>query len=132
MGLFSGTPLERPVTCERCEKPLNLCRCPREPAPEGGGRILLPRDQPTRVHRERRRDKTVTVIRGITAGPDLAPDLPSLVKLLKIRFGTGGTISTTAVGAGADEPTIELQGDHRDNAVEYLRSLGYPAKPAGG
>ncbi len=88
---------------------------------------MLPKHQPARVHRERRRDKTVTVIRGITAGPDLAPDLPSLVKLLKTRFGTGGTIST-----GADEPTIELQGDHRDHLVEYLRSLGYPVRPAGG
>jgi translation initiation factor 1 len=131
MGLFSGTPLERPVTCERCERPLNLCHCPREPVPEGRGRVLLPKDQPARVHRERRRDKTVTVIRGVTAGPDLAPDLPLLVKLLKTRFGTGGTISTTD-GAGTKEPSIELQGDHRDNVVEYLRSLGYPARPAGG
>jgi translation initiation factor 1 len=124
-GLFSGTPFERPVTCERCEKPLDQCRCPR--AEKGTGGVLLPRDQPVRVQRERRRDKVVTVVRGLRAGPDEAPDLPAFLKVLKARFGTGGTL---ARDDGGD--TLELQGDHRDKLVEHLRSLGYPAKPAGG
>ncbi len=125
-GLFSGTPLERPVTCERCEKPLDQCRCPRS----AGGRIVLPRDQPLRIQRERRRDKTVTVVRGLIAGPEDAPDLPAFLKLLKTRLGTGGTL---ARGPGKDaETTLEIQGDHRDKLVEVLRALGYPAKPSGG
>ena len=123
-GLFSGTPLERPVTCERCEKPLAECRCPRE---AGGGGVVLPRDQAVRVQRERRRDKVVTVVRGLRAGPDDAPDLPAFLKTLKARFGSGGTL---ARDGGTD--TLELQGDHRDKVVEYLRSLGYPAKASGG
>lgn len=124
-GLFSGTPFERPVTCERCEKPLDQCRCPRE-----AGGLVVPGDQPVRVHRERRRDKTVTVIRGLRAGPDAAPDPGAFLKLLKIRFGTGGTVTTENTPAAG--VAIELQGDHRDKLVEYLRSLGYPAKSSGG
>ena len=31
-GLFDGTPLVRPVTCQRCGKPLADCRCPRDAA----------------------------------------------------------------------------------------------------
>jgi translation initiation factor 1 len=115
-GLFAGTPLERPVTCERCEQPLAECRCPRS----ASGRVLLPKDQPARVRREKRSGKTVTVIAGLDPG---ASDLPALLKRLKSTLATGGTV------AGAE---IEVQGDHRDRVVALLKGLGYPAKPAGG
>ncbi|MCC6660811.1 MAG: translation initiation factor [Phycisphaerales bacterium] len=122
MGLFAGTPLERPVTCERCGNPLADCRCPREPGAAGSpGRILLPKDQPVRVQRERRRDKTVTVVRGVTVPPEGDP--AAFLRSLKTRLGTGGTLTDGA---------LELQGDHVATVVAYLRSLGYPAKAAGG
>ncbi|MFM9997016.1 MAG: translation initiation factor [Phycisphaerales bacterium] len=133
-GLFSGTPFDRPVTCERCEKPLDECRCPRAGAgPTTIGRVVLPKDQPVRVQRERRRDKTVTVIRGLRCGPDGTPDIASFLKLLKTRFGTGGTLTETPAAPGGESAgvAVELQGDHRDKVVEHLRSLGYPAKTAG-
>jgi translation initiation factor 1 len=118
-GLFAGTPLERPVTCERCAKPVAECGCPRT----ASGRILLPRDQPARVRRERRAGKFVTVISGLDP---VASDLKALVGELKRSLATGGTLS------GGDDPTVELQGDHRDRIVEILKARGYPAKPAGG
>ena len=74
----------------------------------------------------------MTVVRGVRAGPDAAPDLASFLKLLKSRFGTGGTVSNDTAPDGSTTQTLELQGDHRDRLVEYLRSLGYPAKTSGG
>lgn len=115
-GLFAGTSLERPVTCERCEKPLDQCRCPRDAA----GKVKLPKDQPARVRRERRNGKMVTVIAGLDPA---ATDLPALLKQLRSKFGAGGTVS---------DDELELQGDHRDKLIELLKAQGYPAKAAGG
>jgi translation initiation factor 1 len=114
-GLFSGTSLERPVTCERCSLPIPQCRCPRTRS----GRILLPQDQPARVRRERRNGKFVTVIAGLD--PD-ASDLRSLLSELKKSLATGGAIK---------EGEVELQGDRRERIIELLKARGYPAKPAG-
>lgn len=115
-GLFDGTSLQRPVTCERCELPLDRCACPR--AADGG--VLLPKDQPARVRREKRRGKAVTVIAGLDP---VATDLPAMLKQLKKSLGAGGTVA---------DGEIEIQGDHRDKLVDLLKGLGYPAKPAGG
>ena len=116
-GLFAGTSLERPVTCEHCEKPIGLCTCPRS----GDGKLAHAKDQPLRVQRESRRGKTVTMISGFSAREsDLAP----LLKELKTKFATGGNLSAA---------TIELQGDHRDKLVAHLRTIGYTqTKPSGG
>ena len=121
-GLFSGTPLERPVTCERCGKSLGECACPRD---RKTGRVLDPKDQPIRIRREKRNGKVVTVITGFAPRSDRTDDLPALLKEFRTKFGTGGTANKT-------EGTIELQGDHRDKALAQLISLGYPAKAAGG
>lgn len=116
-GLFDGTPLERPVTCVRCGQPLGQCKCPRDAT----GGVLLPKDQPARVSRERRAGgKMVTIIDGLDAS---ATDLPAILKQFKARLGAGGTVSGGR---------IELQGDHRDKMVEILRQMGYPAKASGG
>ncbi len=116
-GLFSGTPLERPVSCERCQLPLDSCPCPRD----ASGAVCLPKDQPARVRREKRRGKYVTVIAGLD--PD-ATDLNALAKELRSSLGSGGTVTKSG--------EIELQGDHRDKMVELLKKRGYPAKPSGG
>jgi len=116
-GLFDGTPLERPVTCEVCNRPVEQCTCPRSES----GMILLPQDQPVRVGREKRRKgKTVTVITGLDP---VASNLDDILSQLKSACAAGGTINETS---------IEIQGDHRERALSILRDLGYPAKPSGG
>ena len=116
MGLFDGTALQRPVTCGRCGKPVADCDCPRD----GGGAIKLPRDQPARVLREKRRGKWNTVVSGLDPA---ASDLAAMLKGFKTSLGVGGTVRADG---------FELQGDVRDRLVEALRAAGYPAKPAGG
>ncbi|MCA9285198.1 MAG: translation initiation factor [Phycisphaerales bacterium] len=115
-GLFAGTSLERPVTCERCLKPLEACACPRNAA----GEIALPADQSPRVRRERRRGAWTTVITGLDP---VATDLDSLCASLKRQLASGGSVKKDA---------IEIQGDHRDTVVASLKGLGYAAKAAGG
>lgn len=119
-GLFHGTPLEQPVTCERCGKTHAQCACPRD---RHSGKVLRPEDQPVRVRREQRRGKFVTVVTGLTPRSDRTDDLPDLLRTLKSTLATGGTLA---------DGVIELQGDHRDRLVEHFKKLGYPAKPAGG
>ncbi|MBB6428877.1 translation initiation factor [Algisphaera agarilytica] len=116
MGLFDGTALEQPVTCEHCSEAVADCACPRD----GSGAVCRPQDQPARVQREKRRGKWTTVVRGLDAQ---ATDLPALLKQIKKTCSAGGTV--TADG-------LEVQGDHRDRLVEMLKAKGYPAKPAGG
>lgn len=116
-GLFDGTPLERPVTCELCEQPLDPCACPRNAA----GAIVRPKDQPARVGREKRRKgETVTVVSGLDP---VASDLGSLLAKLKSACAAGGTIN---------DGRIEVQGDHREKILAILQDLGYPAKLTGG
>jgi translation initiation factor 1 len=116
-GLFDGTPLERPVTCRACEKPLSECACPRG----AGGAIVLPKDQPARVGREKRRGgKVVTVITGLDP---VASNMVALLGKLKVACAAGGALS---------EGRIEIQGDHRERVLVILRELGYPARLSGG
>ena len=116
-GLFDSTPLERPVTCQGCEEPLDRCACPRDVS----GEVMLPKDQPARVGREkRRRCKTVTVITGLDP---VASNLRAILGQLKSACAAGGTIS---------QDRIEIQGDHRERALAILRDLGYAAKMTGG
>lgn len=116
-GLFDGTPLERPVTCELCNLPMDECKCPRDAT----GDVLLPRNQQARVRREKRKGgKIVTIVTGVDP---VATDLKALLKQMKNLCAAGGTVA---------DASIELQGDHRDRIVDWLRDKGYPAKPAGG
>ena len=61
---------------------------------------------------ERRYGKKVTVLEGF----DTRVDLDALAKALKNQMGAGGT---------SRDGTIELQGDHRRAAAEWLRQHGY-------
>lgn len=129
MGLFDGTSLQQPVTCERCAKPLGQCACPRDRA---NGKVLNPADQPLRVRREKRHGKVVTVVSGFAPRSDRTDDLPAMLKALKAKLGSGGTSGTEPGPSKATVATLEFQGDHRDRLVEHFKALGYPAKPAGG
>lgn len=117
MGLFDGTPLERPVRSDGG-------------GPEGGARSqvtdaavpagVAPSDQSPRVRRERRRGKWCTVVAGIEA------DAAGLKRLLgELRKGV-------ATGGGVSDGELVLQGDHRDAIVTRLVAMGYRAKAAGG
>lgn len=61
---------------------------------------------------QRRYGKNVTVLWGF----DPSVDIDGLGKELKHQFGTGGTVR---------DGTIELQGDHKRDAVAWLEKKGY-------
>lgn len=66
-----------------------------------------------RIHvASRRYGKMVTVLEGFDAGLDLE----GLARDLKKGLGTGGTVKGQ---------TIELQGDHRRAASDWLKARGY-------
>jgi len=67
-----------------------------------------------------RRGKAVTTISNVPLGD---AELKALAGKLKKRCGVGGS---------AKDGVIELQGDHRDTAVEVLRADGYDVVLAGG
>jgi len=116
MGLFDGTSLERPVTCDRCDKPLKDCACPRNAA----GQVCEAKDQPARVRREKRRGQWITVVYQLDP---VATDLKILLKSLKKACAAGGSVN---------DDGVEIQGDHKDKVLKHLLKLGYAAKAAGG
>jgi translation initiation factor 1 len=124
-GLFDGTSLEQPVTCERCGKAPMQCPCPRDRL---SGKVLNPAEQQLRVQREKRGGKTITIVQGFAPRSDRTDDLPALLKQLKSTLAAGGSLDPES----SRGPTIEFQGDHRDRLVEFFKKLGYPAKPSGG
>ncbi|MGK2932467.1 MAG: translation initiation factor [Solirubrobacterales bacterium] len=67
-----------------------------------------------------RKGKAVTTVTDIGL-PE--PELKSLAQQLKKRCGVGGT---------AKNGRIELQGDHRDTVLEFLKKSGHDAVAAGG
>jgi len=64
--------------------------------------------------------KTVTVISGLELNDGEAK---SLLKILKARCGTGGTLKGDS---------LELQGDQIVDTLELLRKEGYRPKKSGG
>ncbi len=109
MGLFDGTPLERPITCEQCGDDMGACVCPPPLEPQ-----IEPSQQRLQVRLEKRkRGKTVTVISGFSCS---ASQLKKSLTDLKNLCGAGGTI---------DGQQIELQGDHVERLQRELPELGY-------
>jgi translation initiation factor 1 len=72
------------------------------------------------LDRKGRGGKSVSVIKQVMSP---AAGKEALLKFLKTKLGTGGTIK---------DGDIEIQGDHRDTIVALLKELGYQAKRAGG
>lgn len=117
MGLFDGTPLERPVVCERCGADVKDCRCPQL-HPQSAGQQpaveVAPADQRLQLALEKRkRGKVVTVISGVSGS---AVQNKQLLKALKDDCGAGGSLEGNQ---------IELQGDHRQRAGQLLLARGY-------
>ena len=96
------------------------CGCPRDRLT---GKVLDAVDQQLRIRREQRRGRFVTVISGFAPRSQRTDDLPAMFKHLKSKLATGGSHEGT---------TLEFQGDHRERLIEHFKSLGYPAKAAGG
>lgn len=116
-GLFDGSALERPVTCPRCGAGTSACACPKQAS--GGSADLAA--MPVRVRREKRRGKWVTVVYDLAVAD---ADRKALLKTLKGKCSAGGSV--TADG-------VEVQGDHRDRVVGWLKDAGYKSvKAAGG
>lgn len=111
-GMVYSTELGR--TCPQCRKALDLCSCRSGTAPLGDGRVRVGQTS------KGRGGKTVTIVSGL---PLALGEMEALATRLKKRCGTGGTIR---------DGTIEIQGEHRDGIIEFLRSLGYQPKPTGG
>ena len=72
------------------------------------------------IERKGRGGKTVSILTGVKSPP---AGKTALLKLLKSRLGTGGTLK---------DEVIEIQGDRRDDIVAILVELGYKAKKSGG
>ncbi len=73
-----------------------------------------------RLDRQGRGGKSVTVIEGLQI-PE--KEREALLKQLKAKLGTGGTVKDTC---------LEIQGDHCDALMAALEKLGYPTKRSGG
>jgi translation initiation factor 1 len=116
MGLFDGTSLERPVTCDACGAAVDDCACPKD----ASGRVCRPADQPARVRREKRRGQWVTVVAGLDPH---ASDRKAMLKAMKQRCAAGGAVT---------DDGFEVQGDHAATVLSYLVDASYPAKRAGG
>ena len=113
MGLFDGTPLERPVLCERCGVDVKECTCAplKESAeiPE-----VEPRQQRLKIRVEKRkRGKIATVIAGLQGSQQ---QRTTVLKQLKDSCGAGGTII---------DDKIEIQGEHAASIRRQLADLGF-------
>lgn len=73
-----------------------------------------------RLDRKGRGGKSVSVISGLCLSHK---DMEALLKKLKARLGTGGTIK---------DDDLEIQGDHRDVICAMLQDLGHNPKRSGG
>lgn len=114
MGLFAGTPFDRPPHCERCDRLEAECVCPPEA-------ILKtpPEKQHLRLAVEKRKQgKMVTVVRDLAQEPEAVGEL--LTKLKSV-CGAGGT---------QKDGLLEIQGDHLVRVKETLLKLGYRIKSA--
>jgi len=108
--------------CARCGA--SPCRCAQPQS-------VSPGEQRVRVRHERRgrRGKTVTVVHPLLLSRDAAQ---SLLRLLKQRCGSGGTLRSEPARDERAAFALELQGDHVDAIVVELCAAGFDAKREGG
>jgi translation initiation factor 1 len=113
-GLVYSTDAGR--MCPQCRQPAAACRCAAlaRQAPVGDGVVRVSRET------KGRGGKAVTLVRGLALD---AAALAELGKRLRTACGAGGT---------ARGGVLEVQGDHVDRVVDWLKQAGHPAKRAGG
>ena len=96
----------------RKEKPVDR-DLPAAAGPAGTGTIV-------RLDRKGRGGKSVTVIEGLQLS---VKDSEKLLKQLKAKLGTGGSVK---------DGSIEVQGDHCDAVMSELNRIGHRPKRSGG
>lgn len=105
---------------------LDLSEAPPEPKPKPKPKKAKASGLPdgftreplvTRIEKKGRGGKTVTVFAGFQTEFEL--ELQQLTGNLKRHLGTGGTVRGD---------TLELQGDHRQQAADWLRDKGFRVK----
>ena len=98
--------------CPGCSNPVKQCTCRKQTSPTGDGNVRVSRET------KGRKGKGVTLIKGLDM------DTAALMgKKLKAMCGAGGTVK---------EGVIEIQGDHIERILDYLKKQGVKAKRAGG
>jgi translation initiation factor 1 len=105
---------EQGKICPGCGNPVKQCTCRKQKSPVGDGNVRVSRET------KGRKGKGVTLIKGLAMDTD---SLASMGKKLKAMCGAGGTVK---------EGVIEIQGDHIERVLEYLKKQGVKAKRAGG
>jgi translation initiation factor 1 len=100
--------------CPACRQPVAACTCKQAKLPAGDGKVRVSRET------KGRGGKAVTVVRGV---PLDAAALAALGKQLRTACGTGGTVK---------EGVIELQGDHAERAMAWLKAEGFAVLRASG
>ena len=100
--------------CPGCGNPVNQCTCRKQTSPSGDGNVRVSRET------KGRKGKCVTLIKGLYMDADT---LALMGKKLKATCGSGGTVK---------EGVIEIQGDHIERIIDYLKKQGVNAKRAGG
>jgi len=100
--------------CLGCGSPVNQCTCRKQTAPPGDGNVRVSRET------KGRKGKGVTLIKGLDMD---AATLALMGKKLKVMLGSGGTVKGGV---------IEIQGDHIELILDYLKKQSVRAKRAGG
>ena len=100
--------------CSGCSNPVKQCACRKQTAPVGDGNVRVSRET------KGRKGKGVTLIKGLAMD---AATLGLMSKKLKTMCGSGGTVK---------KGIIEIQGDHIERILYYLKEQGIKAKQAGG
>jgi len=106
---------EKGRICPNCGLAIAECKCKASKALQpGSGKVRVS------VEKQGRGGKIVTMIGGLSFSEEV---LKSIVGDLKKLCGAGGSIKNNVV---------EIQGDHADQVLEYLRSKHINAKRSGG
>jgi translation initiation factor 1 len=100
--------------CPGCGNPVNQCTCRKQTSPSGDGNVRVS------LEIKGRKGKGVTLIKGLAMD---AATLGLMTKKLKMMCGSGGTVK---------KGIIEIQGDHIERILYYLKEQGIKAKQAGG
>jgi translation initiation factor 1 len=105
---------EQGKICPGCGDPVKQCSCRKQASPIGDGNVRVSRET------KGRKGKGVTLIKGLAMDADT---LAVMGKKLKAMCGAGGTVK---------EGVIEIQGDHIERILDYLKKQGVKAKRSGG
>ena len=99
--------------CPTCRLAVAACICGQKTAPVGDGIVRVSRETKGRA------GKGVTLVKGL---PLDAAALAQTAKQLKAACGSGGTVK---------DGVVEVQGDHCEKVIEFLKKQGWTVKRAG-